>query len=190
LCIRKKSGYAAGCKYRGKSYNERFVNRNPNTGFKKGVLNPNYTRSKFIGLKMSNSKGEKFRSSLEVQFSELCIEHNIQYEYEKKIFLKDGRLKIVDFVIENLIHVEITGFAYLKWRQSFIEKMRVLRETIDNPILILTYKKNLKEDLHNTSIKTLSDTDVLLEDIDNSEGIVKKIKLFQNSFLLNQIIKK
>lgn len=182
--------YSAGCKSRGKTYKQIYgKGRKVKSGFKKGKLNPNYTRSKFTGCVLSNSRGEKFRSSLEVRFSEFCIKNNIKYENEVRVPLNNGKLKIVDFVIEGYIYVEISGFAYPKWQHAFINKMKVLRESVKNPILVLTYKKHLTSEAEPSIFDMNIDKDMFFENIDNQERILKKINmLLMNDFINNNII--
>lgn len=173
------NGYRGQCQKRGKTYKEIYGDKEIKCGFKKGELNPNYTRSPFIGRTLINSKGESYRSSLEVFFSEFCIRNNISYEYEVKTKLCNGKLKIVDFVLEGYIYVEISGFAYLKWQLDFINKMRLLRQSVSNPILILTYQKHLVDGDREISITQSNiDKDMFFEDIVQENKILTKIQMF------------
>jgi hypothetical protein len=71
--------------------------------------------------------------------------------------------------------IEITGFAHTQWREDFIEKIGVLRDSVKNPILILTYPENIKD----REIFTCSNKDVWIDSIFNKKGILDKIKLFK-----------
>lgn len=177
-----KRKWALGHGLRGRTYREIYGDKIPKCGFAKGDLNPNFTRSKFIGCKLENKIGERFRSSLEVQFSEFCIENDIPYKYEERVKLIDGRVKIVDFVLFNTILVEITGFAYKGWQEIFIEKMKLLRQSTINPILILTYPKYIHT---NSLIRKCLDIDVFVDSIESLETIIKKINMFRHMIKSN-----
>jgi len=97
-------------------------------------------------LKQKDSYGNKYRSKLEANLSDILIEHNIKFNFEGKtnrIKLFDGSVKVVDFIVDNLL-IEVTGFAYKKWQDDFIEKIIKLRKTTDKKILILTYDDKVK----------------------------------------------
>jgi hypothetical protein len=183
-----KNKYASNHDKRGKTYEQIYGTSTPTCGFKRGLLNVNYTKPKYRRLKYENSIGQKFSSKLEVQFSEFLIKHNIKYVSEVKIELHNGKLKIVDFILNDYIIVEISGFAYDTWRQDFVEKMKVLRESIDAPILILTYGDNLDKQEIKSKLDECRSEDVFIESIDNDIGILNKIKLFNSIKLLNSVI--
>jgi predicted nuclease of restriction endonuclease-like RecB superfamily len=189
-----RSGYISNHQKRGKTYKEIYGTSTPKNGFKKGKLNPNYTRPNYIGCVLPNSRGERFRSSLEVNFSEFCIKNNIPYQYEVRTHLCNGKLKIVDFVLDNLIYVEITGFAHSKWQEEFINKMFLLRQSITNPILVLTYDHHLRpnDDLEIGAIyKVISDKDMFVESVSKPERVLEKIKMFKvMNFINNHILNK
>lgn len=173
---------------RGKTYKEIYGTATPTCGFKKGLENVNFTKPKYRRFKYENSIGEKFSSKLEVQFSEFLIKHNIKYVSEKKIPLHNGKLKIVDFLLDDFILVEISGFAYETWQRDFITKMQLLRESVTNPILILTYQSNLVDSEINNKLKECLNLDVFIDSIDNDIGILKKIQLFKSMKFMNTII--
>ncbi len=174
-----------GCKFRGKTYKEIYGDKIPKCGFKKGLENANFTRNKFVGCKYKNSIGEKYRSSLEVIFSEFLIKNKIPYEYEKRFLMMNGRYKIIDFVLNDYIFVEVTGFAYKKWQDDFIDKMKILRNSTENPILILTYPKHLiTRKIKECYIKY----DTFFESIYNEENILKKINMFFFMNYTNKLI--
>lgn len=187
-----KSGYAHGCKNRGKKYSEIYKDKVPKNGFKKGLLNPNYTTPQFqrFKLKSPNKRGELFRSTLEARFSNLCHDNYIDYDYEVRIPLCNRKVKVVDFSLDyNEILIEITGYSYDKWQRDFDSKFSILKQTVkDVPIIILTYPDK-KELVHSRNI----DRDVFIESIDNEEGILKKIALFRsinfsNKHILNETV--
>lgn len=184
-----KSGYfSASCKHRGKTYEEIYGKDRSliKNGFKKGLLNPNYTTEKFqrFRLKHPDQDGELFRSTKEAQFSNLCKNNNLSYEYEVRVPLINGKIKVVDFVVEGSVFVEITGYAYDAWQKAFDTKFQILRKSIPNAtILVLSYsdKLSLVRD-RNCS------TDVFFESIDEEKRILEKIKMFRVMTLTNQFL--
>lgn len=120
-----------------------------------------------------NSRGEKFRSRLEVNFSELLYKNNISFnyntDYEFPIQMVDGRFKMVDFKIGDVL-IEITGYAYRKWQEDFNEKIKTLRKSTDLPIIILTYSDKQKI-IYQTAI----DIDMFTGDIQNTQDILEKL---------------
>jgi hypothetical protein len=52
--------------------------------------------------------------------------------------------KIVDFIIQGVV-IEISGYAFPDWKAEFDNSMRNLRESINSPLMILTYPTNLPE---------------------------------------------
>jgi len=144
-----------------------------------------YERERFFinsgRLKFPNSKGEMFRSSLEALFSEYLINRGVKYQYEKRYKLIDGRVKVVDFTLYNHILVEVSGYAFDNWRKSFSSKMRVVRQTLNNPILILTYPENL-EFIHEDFVIGF---DVYFENIYDEERIFRIINYINEVKFLN-----
>jgi hypothetical protein len=174
---------------RGKTYKEIYGTDSPGCGFKLGLDNVNFTKPKYKRFKYTNSIGEKFSSTLEVKFSEFLIKHNIPYKTEIKFPMLGGKLKIVDFLIDDII-VEITGFAYSTWQMDFVSKIQTLRKSVDNPILILTYRYNMDDQLKWPLLKQCSSLDVFFDSIDNEEGILKKIQLLKTMKYINDEIQK
>lgn len=137
-------------------------------------------------LKYINTRNERFRSQLEIYFSELLIRNRIEYKYEVVQVLKSGRTKIVDFLVED-VFIEITGFAYINWQKDFIAKIKDLRSSIDNPILILTYPQHLEKDLDlESSIYQTSSQNVSVCSIYNDNRILQNIKFYQQVYSLNK----
>jgi hypothetical protein len=134
--------------------------------------------------KYKNSKGEMFRSSLEVHFSEFLIRNSFHYEYEKVFKLINGKRKIVDFVIDNLILVEISGYAYKKWQEDFKTKMFLLRESINNPILILTYSDKTEQIFKDFIFAGM---DIFFGNIYDEERIIKSINFFKKIWESNEL---
>lgn len=102
------------------------------------------------GHKYKGDDGLFYRSKFEVLFARYLKEHNIPYEYEVPLKLKDGRTKIVDFMLyERNIFVEVSGYGHQQWRASFDEKMKVFRESYSNPILVVVFNDTILEDIRN-----------------------------------------
>lgn len=134
--------------------------------------------------KFKNSRGEALRSKLEVLFSELLICNNINYIIEPKLRLVDGSYKIIDFVVDDII-IEISGYAHDKWRESFIKKAHLLRQSCSNQILILTYPKHhitsswakiLYGDEKRSIYQVVFDQDMYCDNIYDSNRILEKLK--------------
>lgn len=120
--------------------------------------------------KWPNSKGELFRSSLEAEFSDLLIENGYAYKYEVPIKMINGRYKIVDFQVEDIL-IEISGYAYEKWKKDFNEKMSLLRKTVNNLILVITYEKKIED-----MFWGVADTNLFITTIEDKKKLVKSIK--------------
>lgn len=130
---------------KGKTYMEIYGTSTPACGFAKGDRNPNFSRSKFVGCTKINKYGDKFRSSYEVLFSEILKDNNIDYEFEHHMKLCNGRVKIVDFIVDDQL-VEVTGYAYAKWREDFDVKIQLLAKTYpDKHIVVVSTEDNMKE---------------------------------------------
>lgn len=95
-----------------------------------------------------NKKGELFRSRPEVIISNILDEKKISYEYERPLKLKTS-VVFPDFSIlsddDSVISViEFTGSFYRNWRESFIEKVRKIRECYPGlQIVVITYPENV-----------------------------------------------
>lgn len=133
-------------------------------------------------LKWKNSVGEKYRSSLEVQFSELLIRNNIPYEYEVIFPLVNGKRKVVDFLIDKCLIVEVSGYAYKAWQDDFDSKMKLLMQSTDLQILVLTYDNKLKELTNNLFKKR----DIYFDDIDNEKHILRGINFYRQIYKINK----
>jgi hypothetical protein len=163
---RSKSLKGVSKNTKGKTYKEIYGDKEITNGFKRGDKNPNFTRDKYIGRTLTNKFGEKFRSSYEVIFSELLLDNNIPYDYEHHFKLNNGRVKIVDFIVNN-IFVEVTGYAYEKWQQDFDTKILLLHQTYpDQQIVIICddSKVNLLKERHSyyCTIFSLSEYDKII----------------------------
>ena len=152
---------------KGKTYREIYGTDSPACGFKSGDQNPNFTRNKFVGCNIRNKSGKKFRSSYEVQFSELLESANIAYEYENQYKLCNGKVKIVDFIVNNKL-VEITGYAYAAWKEDFDAKIQLLKLSYpESCIVIVSTRDNISElkDKHNSiaHIFAIEDSDTIIK---------------------------
>lgn len=143
---------------KGKTYKEIHGTDTPLCGFKRGNANPNFTRDKYIGCTLFNKSGKKFRSSYEVLFSEILEANNILYNYEHHYKLLNGKVKIVDFIIKDIL-VEVTGYAYAKWQQDFDIKINLLHKSYpNNPIVVICdkSKKDILKDKHGDYCNVMS----------------------------------
>lgn len=127
--------------------------------------------------KTSDNYGNYFRSSLEAEFSNFLIENNINYEYEKIVNMINGRKKIVDFVIDNDILIEVSDYVFDDWQKTFNEKMKLLRNTFDpsEKILILITYKDKETLLFKNISKQRTGESIFIHSIDNKEKILECI---------------
>ena len=135
--------------------------------------------------RFTNSIGEKFRSNPEKDFSELLISNKIPYEYEKVYKLNNGKRKIVDFVLYDFILVEISGYAHKKWKESFYFKLKELRKTVENPIIILSYSEKEFEILSDLNI----DTNMYFGSFEKKANILKSISFIRDIQKINNKLK-
>lgn len=150
---------------KGKTYMEIYGTSTPACGFARGDKNPNFTRNKFVGCTKINKYGDRFRSGYEVKFSEILKDNHIDYEFEHHMKLCNGKVKIVDFIVDNQL-VEVTGYAYTKWKEDFDVKIQLLAKTYpDKYIVIVSTDDNIEEltSKHSNiaSILTLSEESIL-----------------------------
>ena len=138
---------------KGKTYTEIYGTSTPRCGFKTGDANSNFSRPKFTGCIHKNKYGEKYRSSYEVQFSETLREHKIEYEYEHRFKMLNGKVKIVDFIINNTL-VEVTGYAYEKWKQDFDVKIQLLSRSYPNLNIVIVAKADKLQELSDKHCET------------------------------------
>lgn len=129
---------------KGRTYREIYGDNVPGCGFKRGDANPNFTRDKYIGCTLFNKSGKRFRSSYEVLFSEILEDNNILYDYEHRYKLINGKVKVVDFIVNNKL-VEVTGYAYDKWQQDFDIKINLLSKSYPTKDIVIVCDES-KED--------------------------------------------
>lgn len=156
---------------KGKTYKQIYGTDTPPCGFKKGSENPNFTRPKYVGCTKISKYGLKFRSSYEIKFSELLTDNNIKYSYEKHFNLLNGKVKIVDFVVGDIL-VEVTGYAYEAWRNDFDAKVFLLHQAYpDKHLLIISTVVNIDRlsSIHGEYSTVLS--------IDNTRDIIDYLNL-------------
>lgn len=123
-------------KLKGRSYEDIHGHSQPACGFKRGNKNLNFTRDRYIGCTLVNKSGKRFRSSYEVKFSEFLEKNNISYDYEHHFKLLNGKIKIVDFIVNDKL-VEVTGYAYPKWQQDFDVKIALLNASYPQKKIII-----------------------------------------------------
>lgn len=174
--------YAVGCHHRGKTYKEIYGTDTPGCGFQLGN-NYNLLRTSprhDSRLRNPNSRGDMFRSKLEVEFSEILLESHIDFEYEVPYKLLGGGNKIVDFVVGDIL-IEVSGYAYEAWQVSFQEKISRLRKSTDKPILVVTY------DIHAKAIyDVVCAENITTATISEKNRIIKNIKFYQRIYDINR----
>lgn len=116
----------------------------------------------------------KYCSSLEKDFALFLEKNSLEYEYEKCIRMINGRRKYVDFVVGNIL-IEITGFAYKSWREDFCRKIKILRQSTDSPILVLTYPEYEEGD----EIREILDLNVYIGNVKDERDTLEKIRFIQ-----------
>jgi len=134
-------------------------------------------------FKYKNSIGETFRSTYEVKVSEYLISKKIKYKTEVPILMKNNRYKIVDFVINNNIFIEVTGYANKSWKEQFNMKINELRKSCNNIIIIISTK-----DKFNELFKNISNENVFIEELYNLDKLDKTISLANNIIRSNEIL--
>lgn len=151
------------------------------------------------GLKIKDNFGNFYRSALEARLSNLLINNKINFDYEKRIKMINGHNKYVDFVIDNNIFIEVTGYAYAEWINDFNHKMKIFdltRNKLNSFIYILTYPENI--DLIKTYLiqgyNPLENKDVLFyngqvikEIFYSSEESIKTFKECGNRYKLSNV---
>lgn len=133
--------------------------------------------------KFYDDYGNYFRSTLESNFSNFLHKNGIEFEYEKEVKLLNGKRKIVDFVIDNKVYIEISGYAYRAWKDDFNLKVNYLRETLDSSkiIFILTYSKNLTE----MYLANLGDN-IFVGSIEDEIQILKTLNFINSIIYINE----
>jgi hypothetical protein len=72
----------------------------------------------------NEERQERYQSRLEEPFAKLLQTHNIEYIKDYPVVLSSLKTKLVDFYLQkSQVLVEISGFAYEKWREDFLTKM-------------------------------------------------------------------
>lgn len=192
-------GYYRNHWKKGKTYKEIYGTSTPACGFKKGDLNVAKREDirKKISIKIAelyqegcrcgwpkkykNKIGELYRSDLEVKFSNLLIDNKISYVYEKRVKLNNDRIKLVDFFVDDFIMIEISGFAFDSWKNSFRNSMRLLQDSEEYPLVLISYKENMDE-----IWKIIKRENVYCKSIDNSESIIKCINFCKSIKKFNE----
>jgi len=139
---------------------------------------------------ITDNFGNRFRSKLEATLSDILIKNNIDYVYERHVPLNNGKVKIVDFVIDNSIYIEVTGYAYNKWQIDMDKKLRWLRNSLDDNAIIILFTYNDKKNLlfMNTS-KNMVGSNIFINTIEDENEIIKTINFAKSINKLNKGIK-
>ncbi len=209
---KNSTGFYVSHGHRGKTYLEIYGTSTPSVGFKSGSLNvakrsevrEKITKGLILAYKegrklpvdpekilklypnfqqrLPNSRGELFRSSWEVQFSEFLLKNKLDYEREIVIPLLGKRKKVVDFIIDRNILIEVTAVAHKKWQEDFFRKIQLLRKSIDYNchIMIVTSEKNC-----HTPNLFHKEFNIYVCDKDNENGLLKTINFCRTLIYVN-----
>jgi hypothetical protein len=153
--------------------------------YKTNFIHNHYNKNK------PDKLGNLYRSKLEVLFANLLIDNDIKFDYEKAIPLCNGKIKIVDFIIDDFIYIEVSGYAYKNWQMDFIEKINLLKQSIneENIIYLLTYDKNVEKLFFDVSGKKVGDN-IFIGSIFDQDRILKSINFIRNMRKINKEINK
>lgn len=125
----------------------------------------------------TNSVGENFHSKLESQFSELLVSNNIEFARQITISFSPNKYnfnrKVVDFKVGELL-VEVTGLYKDYTGDLFKRKIRILQETIESPILVITNKKNINR------LKCLRTPRVKVFTVEQEKFVLNTIAKYKN----------
>ncbi len=162
------------------SYNDELRKHRSIQAYNSGFIGGHFKKS------INDDYGNNFRSKLEAQFSNFLIKNNVKYEYEKRVNLVNGKVKIVDFVIDD-IFIEITGYAYDTWQEDLQKKIIWLRESLNDSdfIFLITYSDK-KEKLQLDSIKNKIGHNIFIFDMEELENVIDKIKFVNKITQLNK----
>jgi hypothetical protein len=157
------------------SYTDELRNMRRMQAYRTNFISGHYKKNK------PDRRGNFYRSSLEVKFSNLLLDNNIEFEYEKHIKLLNNHIKIVDFIIDDKIFIEISGYAYEKWQSDFISKMKLLRKSIDKNAFIYIITYNDKQDIifEDISKNKLGDN-IFISSIDDDNRILKTLNFIRD----------
>lgn len=148
-----------------KSYTPELLEKRRNSFFKKNINTYNF--------KYVTKNGEKCRSKLELNFLNYLYDNNIKYKTEVPIKMKNGKLKIVDIVIDDVL-IEISGYAYKQWQIDFNNKIKCLQKSFENPLIII-----VPDDKYDYCFKELWYTNLFVKKYSEFDEILKTIKLCQ-----------
>ena len=166
-----------------KSYTEELRKQRSEQAYNGGFIGGNYRKT------IEDNHGNRFRSKLEASFSNLLIENDIDYIYEQRVQLINGKIKIVDFVVDN-IFIEITGYAYESWQEDLQMKIKWLKESIDeNDFIFLITYSDKKEKLFFDSSRNKIGTNIFIFDMDELENIICKIDFVKEITYMNRRLK-
>jgi len=144
------------------------------------------------GLNFSKSveatDGQKYRSRLETEFVNWIRDTRFKYEYEIPVFMDNGHMKIVDFIVNGDIFIEISGYAFDDWRDRFDDAIENLRKTLpcNKPILILTYDKFVQLMKDRLESKEINYTNFFIQGINDKKRIYKKLSFLDSINLIER----
>jgi hypothetical protein len=143
----------------GKKYIDIYGTNTPSCGFRTGKDNPMSDPKILESVLSKINKGKiidglRLRSSYEVELYKILKSGGYLFEYEPIIKTSDGTYFKPDFVINNRIFIEVSGYAsaYESGRVRNLYKMESLVDSYDILIFITTgrfigwYKENIKSE--------------------------------------------
>ena len=92
-------------------------------------------------------RDEYYHSQFEKAFAQILSDEGLEYVKDYPLVLTSTRTKLVDFVLEERgLYIELSGFAYDRWKNDFIEKLHLMDKVLVNKTLLLfTYTHNVEE---------------------------------------------
>lgn len=154
-------------------------------------LNKVLERSRF-SKNLKAKDGNFYRSSLEVDFANTLIDNNIPFQYEVPVRMSNNHRKVVDFVIDGKLFIEISGYAYEKWRNDFDQKMKLFDfdRDIDNSIIfILVYRKNLNLIVENQKNFVNQNDNLFYDAIEDKNHWLRGINFYRSILNFQENIK-
>jgi hypothetical protein len=108
--------------------------------------------------------------------------NNILFNREVTVLLESGKIKIVDFVVDN-IYIEVTGFSYAVNPLLFDGKINSLRRAIDvDDYILLITNQQLKPKIFKIAHQYCNVVSSSMEELD----IIHSIRLFKNMNIIKQ----
>lgn len=94
----------------------------------------------------NEERGEGYQSRLEESFAKLLQKYSFEYIKDYPLALSSTQTKLIDFMlVQKEYFIEISGFAFPRWQNDFIDKMKKVFEVLKNKrVIIFTYPEKLE----------------------------------------------